>query len=475
MQLWSYIRSVFGSSGKGSVSLYNTETKQLERFRARGCNPVTIYTCGPTVYNRLTIGNLRAYVFADTLNRTLRSQQYAVEHVINITDVGHLTDDADDGEDKIEKQASAKNLTAAEIAESYTDYFLRDIAALNVPLDNYAFPRATEYIEAQIGLIQELEAKGHTYVIDDGVYFDTSTFPEYGKLGGLNLNTETQARVASNPQKKNPQDFALWKLSSPTESRQQEWDSPWGVGYPGWHIECSAMSRTLLGQPLDIHTGGIDHATTHHNNEIAQSEGAYGAPYARYWMHNAFLTIEGNRIGKSMGNAITIPDVIERNIDPRALRYLYLEAHYRKPQSFSWEALEAAETALSRLITLYTNLPHGTTQHAASIKAFNAAITDDLNMPQALAVTWEVAKDEAITHEEKQATLTYFDTVLGLNLSSPITQDDPIPSEIQQKAQERETLRKQGVYNAADMLRDEIAAAGYEIRDTSDGITILKK
>ena len=319
------------------IHFYNTLSKEKEVFTPLRDDGVRLYSCGPTVYARSTIGNMRSYLLFDLIRRTLEYNGHAVKQVVNITDVGHLVSDDDHGEDKLEKASSATGESAQDIAEKYTSLFKEDIAKLNLNIRGTKFPKATEYIAEQIAMVETLMEIGHAYKIDDGIYFDTSVFKTYGQLGGIDVQElEEGARVEINEQKKNPSDFALWKFSN-DEKRQQEWKSPWGVGFPGWHIECSAMSRALLGRQVDIHTGGIDLKTIHHNNEIAQSEAVNKKKFVNYWMHNEFINVEGRKMGKSLGNLLTLDQIIDRGFSPLSYRYWLMTAHYKTPVNFTWE------------------------------------------------------------------------------------------------------------------------------------------
>lgn len=458
------------------IFLTNSLSGKKELFSPLRANVASLYSCGPTVYSRAHIGNLRAYVFSDILARTLSEAGYHVRRVINITDVGHLTDDADTGEDKMEKGAREQGVSAKDIAQRYTQAFLEDIRALGVDTESVSFPRATEYIEEQIALVKLLEKKGFTYRTKDGIYFDTSRFPNYGALdhGGSKLREEAFAeigrRIAGNSEKRHPADFALWKLSPLGARRQQEWNSPWGIGFPGWHIECSAMARSLLGQPFDIHTGGIDHIPVHHTNEIAQSEAAYDVALARYWLHSAFLTIEDRKISKSAGDDIYLSDLRDRSIDPLALRYLFLQAHYRSPLSFSWDSLEAAASALQKLRriaqTIRSEAENGAVESDAS-RRIVAILRDDLATPSALALLWETVKDEDLEREEQLGVIEAADTVLGLGLLSEKAL--AVPDHILALVEEREAARAARDFSKADALRIHIEASGYRVEDGSSG------
>jgi cysteinyl-tRNA synthetase len=445
---------------------------------------VRMYNCGPTVYDFQHIGNLRPYVFADVLRRALMLWGYQVKQVINITDVGHLVSDADEGEDKMEKGAKARGQTVEELVQEITEAYFADLDALGINRRTITFPRATQYIGEQIALVQALEEKGYTYRIEDGIYFDTSKFKEYGKLGHTRLEgLQEGARIGETAGKRNPADFALWKFSPKDERRQQEWDSPWGVGFPGWHLECTAMIFKLLGRQIDIHTGGIDHIPVHHNNEIAQAEGATGKQYVKYWMHNAFITIEGKKISKSLGNTIYLRGLMERGFNPLSYRYLLLTAHYRSPINFTWSALEAAQTALTRLQRIFfEDLPKKGEATKIFIEDFTEAIGNDLDTPAALALLWDTLRDPLVTPAQKRGNLLFADKVLGLGLNRKPTASKTLsvlpvaslPEHIRERVQEREVARKNKDYTESDRLRDELKSEGYEIEDKPGGPSVRK-
>jgi len=470
--------------------LYNTLTKQKEIFTPLRNDEVRLYSCGPTVYYRAHIGNMRSYLFSDLLRRVLEYNGYNVKQVINITDVGHLTDDADAGDDKLEKAAIATGETTQAIAKKYTDFFLSDIKKLNIETRGTLFPKATNYIEEQIAMVQTLIEIGSAYVIDDGVYYDTTTFEKYGELGSIDISTlEEGARVEVNVQKRNPTDFAIWKFSG-KEKRQQEWNSPWGVGFPGWHIECSAMSRALLGRQLDIHTGGIDHIPVHHNNEIAQSEAVNKKKFVQIWMHNEFINIEGRKMSKSLGNLINLDQIIDRGYSPLSYRYWLLTSHYKSHANFTWEAIEGSHTALKRIHKYFIDelsVQEGTISKEYEQK-FHEFINDDLDTPKAIALLWELIKDDSISKEDKRVTLLLFDTVLGLGLSESdesltrLLHGDAqkllvgdVPKNIQKLVTEREKARKNKDFEIADKLREEIEKNGYTLEDTDSTQIILKR
>ncbi|MFZ1985693.1 MAG: cysteine--tRNA ligase [Desulfatitalea sp.] len=457
--------------------LYNTMTRSKESFHPIRPPQVGLYTCGPTVYNYAHIGNLRTYIFSDVLKRALIYNGYDVRHVMNITDVGHLTGDRDMGEDKLEKGARSEGKSAWEIAEFYTQSFKKDIQRLNI-LEPTVWCKATESIDDQIALIQLLEAKGYTYRTGDGIYFDTARFKDYAKLSHQDLEAlQEGARVEKNPEKRNPTDFALWKYSPQGVQRQMEWNSPWGMGFPGWHIECSAMSMKYLGDLLDIHCGGTDHVDVHHTNEIAQSEAATGKQFFNYWMHGAFLIIAGGKkMAKSEGNFLTLDATAAANkIDPLAYRFAAFQTHYRKPMEYSEEAIAAAQNGLQHLrnqVRALRDSGAASTIDAGYQARFLQAINNDLNMPQALAVVQDLLKSE-LTPAIKLATVFDCDRVLGLNLEKSVA-DKTLPDEIQALADARQRARKEKQWALSDQLRDQIQALGYAVHDTPQGMKVFK-
>ncbi len=399
-----------------ALKLHNTLSGQVEEFSPIMPGKVSMYHCGPTVYDYAHIGNLRSYVFADILRRTAEYLGFDAKQVVNITDVGHLTSDADTGDDKMVKGLKREGLPITleglkQLADKYEAAFKEDLKALNIKTPHH-FPRATEYLKAEIDLVQELEKKGFAYRLADGIYFDTGKFPNYGALGGLTPLKDAENRIDASG-KKSPRDFVLWKFSS---DEKLGFDSPFGKGFPGWHIECSAMSRELLGQPFDIHTGGMDHIPVHHNNEIAQSEAAYGTKLANVWLHNEFLKVNEAKIAKSEGTGITLAELKKAGFNPLAYRYFLLMAHYRSPINFTWEALTAAQNAYEKLKKTLERLDEGGQVNEAYKKEFTEKIENDLNTPQALAVVWTMLKDEDVANNDKLATLKDFDKVLGLGL-----------------------------------------------------------
>jgi cysteinyl-tRNA synthetase len=465
------------------VLFYNTLGREKQPFSAIKGRFVKMYTCGPTVYDYAHIGNLRSYIFADIARRTLEYAGYEVKQIMNITDVGHLVGDGDEGEDKMTAglKREGMDLTLENmqvLATRYRDAFVEDLKELNVELP-FGFPRASEHIPEQIAFIETLFDKGYAYKTRDGVYFDTGKFPKYGALGGA-AASEEHTRIGVNSEKKSSQDFALWKFN-----KELGWDAPWGRGFPGWHIECTAMATKYLGKTFDIHTGGIDHIPIHHNNEIAQAEAATGKTFVHYWLHGAFITIEGKRIGKSEGNAIRLYQLKDHGASPLAYRYLVLMSHYRSPMNFTWEALEGAHTTLYRALRIFADLPRGGSILAGYRSKFEEAMYDDLNTPQALAVMWELLRDESVSPEDKRATLLSFDRVLGLGFGASkhrneveklaVLESDELPPEIADLVRKREEARKAGDWPEADRLRAEILTGGYTVEDSKEGVKVRKE
>jgi cysteinyl-tRNA synthetase len=463
-----------------NLYLYNSLTRQKELFKPINPNAeVGMYTCGPTVYNFPHLGNLRTYVFEDVLKRVLTYNDYRVKHVMNITDVGHLTGDQDMGEDKLELEAKKEGKDAWAIAKFYTDAFFADAKHLNIITPNVVC-KATDHIAEQIELIKTLETKGFTYKTADGIYFDTSKIKDYGKLSGQKLSDLMEgARIEKNDDKKNATDFALWKFSPVSEKRQMEWPSPWGVGFPGWHIECSAMSMKYLGEQFDIHCGGIDHLAIHHTNEIAQSESATGKkPWVNYWIHGAFLNIAGGKkMAKSSGDFITVTNTfIDNGLSPLIYRYACLSVHYRKPMEWSEGSIESAKNGYHNLLNKVSGLGDkiGNVDEGLRVK-FLSAINDDMNMALALAITQEVFKTK-LSNEDKLATVLDFDVVLGLKLNEVIkkTGAEDIPDHVSKLVIERQTARDTKNWAESDRLRDEIKKHGYEVKDTGNGPEVKK-
>ncbi len=452
-----------------SVTLFNTLTRKEEEITQSTPQSVGVYSCGPTVYFTASIGNFRSFLFADTLVRTLRYNDIEVKWVMNITDVGHLVGDGDEGEDKLQMSAKKQGKTAWDIAEAYTAEFFQDMDRLNIIRPD-VLPKATDHIPEQIRMVEELEKNGHTYRTSDGIYFDTSTYKDYSVMSGQSTeDKQAGARVEVNQEKRNPADFALWKFSPTDEQRDMEWESPWGVGFPGWHIECSAMSMKYLGDLYDIHTGGADHKTVHHPNEIAQAYGSRGTQEAKVWMHNEFLQVDGGRMGKSLGNAYSISELIERGFDPLAYRYFTFQAHYRRQLNFTFEALEAAQNALKkiRLTVRQWDLPAiGSPEYE---ERFLNAINDDLDMPQAIAIIWDMINDNFVASSAKAQSLKRFDAVLGLDLMQYIATPLKVPEDVEKIMNEREVARAKKDFDKSDELRDKIKSLGYLVEDTIDG------
>lgn len=469
------------------IKLYNTLTREKEAFKPIKKGEVGLYTCGPTVYDYAHIGNLRTYIFEDILKRVLIYNGYKVKHVMNVTDVGHLTGDRDMGEDKLEKGAKREGKTAWDIAKFYELAFINDLKNLNILAPN-KYTRATEYIEEQIELLKTLEEKGYTYKISDGLYFDTAKFADYNKLSHQDLEQlQEGARVEKNDEKKNPTDFALWKFSYPNgisfdsaqdaTRRQMEWESPWGVGFPGWHLECSAMSMKELGKQLDIHCGGVDHIDVHHTNEIAQSEAATGEKFFNYWMHGAFLNIAGGKkMAKSAGNFLTLDNTfIKNDINPLVYRFASLQTHYRKPMEYSEDAMANAERGLEHLYNQVRQLSIDNLQSSINKdykEKFLEAINDDLNMPQALAVLAEVLKSD-LDDEEKLGTVLDFDNVLGLDFEKVLETD--LPKDIKDLVEKRKVARENKNWELSDELRNDIEGYGYAVEDSGDEMRVYKK
>jgi cysteinyl-tRNA synthetase len=456
------------------LKLFNTISRQKEEFQPLQPGKVGMYSCGPTVYGTPHIGNLRAYIFSDTLRRTLEFLGYEVNQVINITDVGHLTTDSDAGEDKMEKGARAAGKTVWEVAKFYEGQFLEALAALNIKTPT-CLPRATEHIAEQIELIEQLTTKGCTYETADGIYFDTAKFPNYGKLSGQNLDEkEAGARVAVKDEKRHPADFALWKFCvGENVDHAMRWPNPpsaqKGEGFPGWHIECSAMSSKYLGKTFDIHTGGIDHIPVHHENEIAQSEAASGQKFVNYWLHCDFMTVDGGKMSKSLGNVFTLADLAERGFEPAAFRYLCLQSHYRSKVNFTWEALKSAEKSLNNMRRKFQQLPAKINNNDESIDLFRDALSDDLNTAVALANFVG-----ALAGGNDQETILEMDKVLGLGfdkLPRTPTAYNPTPEQAKLLA-EREEARKNKDFARSDEIRAEFEKAGFEIIDDQNGSTI---
>lgn len=465
--------------------LYNSLSLKKEKFIPIKKSEVGVYTCGPTVYNFAHLGNLRTYLFEDFLIRTLIYNDYKPKRVMNITDVGHLSGDMDMGEDKIETGAVREGRSAWDIAAYYTDSFKEDLEILNILAPNI-WCKASEHINEQIKLIEILEKKAFTYKTSDGIYFNTAKFPSYNQLSHLDLNELKEgARVEKNQEKKNLTDFALWKFSPVDSRRQMEWKSPWGIGFPGWHLECSAMSLKYLGESFDIHCGGIDHVNIHHTNEIAQSEAATGKKFVNYWLHGAFLNISGGKkMAKSEDNFLTLDNaLIKKDINPLAYRFAALQVHYRKPMEYSEENLRNSEQGLKALVSQVANLGEISGQLDKIFKNdFQIAINDDLNMPQALSILFKMLKSD-LADSDKLAGVIDFDRVLGLSLITQANEfsrnieikEDTLAKNVQSLLTKRQEARNEKNWHLADSLREDINKAGYLLEDTSEGQIIRKK
>jgi cysteinyl-tRNA synthetase len=478
------------------LELFNTLGRRLEPFVPREPGTVSLYSCGPTVYAYQHIGNMRAYVFADTLRRVLRWKGYDVRHVVNITDVGHLTSDEDEGEDKMETGARREGRTIWEIAEHYTAAFMEDLERLRV-LPPTLWTKATDHVTQMVDFAKVLEERGLTYTLPSGLYFDTSTDADYGKLALLDLEGLREGeRVEKLEGRRNPSDFAIWRTTPPGESRQMEWDSPWGRGAPGWHLECSVMSIEHLGDHFDIHTGGVDHIPVHHTNEIAQSEGylADGEEWVRYWLHGEFINLKGAKMSKSKGGTVRVTDLMEDGYHPLVYRYLLLGAHYRTQVDFETTALDGAKTALRRLVERFARLDDGASAAAvtdyhqtvalmrtdagrAYLDELDAAVSSDLNTAKALAVVAAVARDDALDAGDASVLAAAFDAVLGLGLGELGADDLELAragvdvSEVRRLFAERLEARAAKDWERSDALRDELAALGVEVKDAAGGST----
>jgi len=451
------------------MKLYNTLTRKKEEFKPIKDKQVGIYSCGPTVYWYQHIGNLRSYILADILKKILIYNGYKVKHVMNITDVGHLTSDADTGEDKIEKAAAKEGKKAEDIVNFYWKVFRDDFKKLNITEPNI-WCKATEHIKEQIELIKKLEKKEFTYETTDGIYYDTSKFKDYGKLARLNIEGLEAGKRIGMREKRNITDFALWKFSEKPGLRQQEWKSPWGVGFPGWHIECSAMSMKYLGDHFDIHTGGEDHIPIHHTNEIAQSEAATGKKFVNYWLHGAFLTFKGEKVSKSKGGLYTIEELQELGFKPLAYRYFCFNAHYRSPLEFTLDNLSSAQNSYERIKNIISELKDDKKINRKYLQDFEKAINDDLDMPKAVSILWNLLRDK--NAEGKIGTIKKMDEIFCLDL---LKKDElKIPTEIKKLVDEREKARKEKNWKKSDELRDKIKELGWQINDTNEGSKLKK-
>ena len=460
------------------VQLYNTLTHSKEEFKPIDPNEVRIYSCGPTVYSYAHIGNFRTYVFMDSLRRVLKYNGYNLKHVMNITDVGHLTSDADTGEDKMEKAAKKEGKNPYEIAEFYTKAFMDDMHKLNIDMPNI-ISKATDNIPEMLEMVKEIIKNGYAYETSKGIYFDVSKLDQYPVLSNNKLEgQEAGARIEVDPEKRNPYDFAIW-IKAP-ENHMMKWDSPWGPSYPGWHLECSAMSRKFLGPKFDIHTGGVDHIPIHHENEIAQSKGATGQIPANYWMHCEFLLIDGGKMSKSLGNIYTLKTLAENGIEPLAYKLFCFSSHYRNKINFTFEGVKSYQKALERLRNGYEKHLTGTaTVQESKLKEyenkFHEAINDDLNIPLAMSTVWEVIREENKSVQYAKL-IEKFDEVLGLDLKNykKYQTKVDVPEEVQKLVEKRTLARKEKNWAESDKLRDEIKNLGYSVKDTANGVEIEK-
>lgn len=458
------------------LKLYNSLTNKKEEFKSIEDNKVKMYTCGPTVYYYQHIGNMRAYIFMDSLRRVLKYNGYDIKGVMNVTDVGHLTSDEDSGDDKMELASKRENKSPYEIAKFYAGIFFNDLKKLNIDIpENITY--ATKFVPQMIEFVKGLEKKGFTYRIDDGIYFDVQKFPSYGQLSQKDLTKTGNARIEENLNKHHPFDFALWKFVP--ENHIMKWDSPWGVGCPGWHIECSAMGKTILGDEFDIHTGGIDHKTVHHEDEIAQNDALAGHRVVNMWMHNEFLLVDGGKMSKSLGNVYTLSDLEKKGFSAMDFKYFCLNTHYSKKLNFTFEGLKASSNGYKNLKTLIKEHKNASNKTNDEIlqkysKDFLDAINDDLNIPLALGVIWTMLKNQEKSVDIYNLVLK-FDKALGLELDKEEIVSQVIPQEIVELAEKRLIARKNKDFMTSDKLRDEISNFGYEIKDSKEGYTLTKK
>lgn len=465
------------------LKLYNTLSRNVEKFIPIEEKRVKMYTCGPTVYNYAHIGNLRTYIFEDVLKRTLKYNGYEVDHVMNITDVGHLQSDGDTGEDKMEMGAKRENKNVLDIARFYEGEFLKDLKSLNIQVANH-IPRATDHVKEMIDLIEKLEKRGYTYIANNNVYFSIDKFEDYNKLANLSLEEMNAGnRVEVDIYKKNPLDFVLWFTNSKFENHILQWDSPWGVGFPGWHVECSAMAIKYLGEYMDIHCGGIDHIPVHHTNEIAQSEGALGHKWVNYWLHGEFLILDKGKMSKSSGSFITLNNLIENNIDPLVYRYYVLQSKYRKPLVFSYDRLKDASNSFeilkNKIKLINDNVDNEILINENIIKEYKNRflkyINDDLNIANGFTLLHEVIKSENLNNKEKKIIIDDFDKVFGLNLNELSDDKEKLDKDFVNKInlliKERQAARKNKDYKKSDEIRDYLLQNNIEIMDNKDNTT----
>ena len=458
------------------IFFYNTLHKQKELFKPIKESEATIYSCGPTVYKDATIGNMRTNLLSDTLRRILKYNGYKLKHVMNITDVGHLVSDGDEGEDKMIKSAKEEHKTPLEIAEHYTKLFFIDLERLNIQTPEVVC-KATDHIKEMLDMVKKIMDNGYAYETSTAIYFDVSKLDEYGILSGIDLkNQKAGARVDVDPEKRNPYDFALW-IKAP-ENHLMKWDSPWGPSYPGWHIECSAMSTKYLGEEFDIHTGGIDLVPTHHENEIAQNKGACGKIPAHYWIHGEYLLVNGGKMSKSLKNVYLLDDIIKKGYDPLTYRLFNFSCHYRGKLNFTWEGIESASASLERLREGYQNHLNGTEEVPDEVindleNRFHKAINDDMNMPLALSVVWKAVRCKNKSKKIAEL-LKKFDTVLGIDIDKA-KKTEELPQDVLDLLEKRNEARKNKNWEESDRLRDEILEKGYIIKDTKNGAELQKK
>ena len=454
------------------LKLFDTYEREVRELQPLEGNEIRLYACGPTVYNFVHIGNLRTYIFEDLLRRAITHAGFTIRHVMNITDVGHLTSDADSGEDKMEVGSRRTGMTAWEIAEFYTKAFKDDLHSLNI-LEPSIWCKATDHIEEQIAFIRDLESKGFVYKTSDGVYFDSRKLDNYGHLARLDIDGLQAGARVDQGERRFVTDFALWKFSNPNEQRQMEWDSPWGIGFPGWHIECSAMSARYLGDYFDIHCGGKDHIPIHHTNEIAQTEASRGTRLANFWLHGYFLQMEKSKMSKSSGDFVRLETLMEKGFPPLVFRYFCLQAHYRSELSFTWDSLKAANTSLMRLYDIAYSWGPPTEISEKYHDRFVEHLYNDLNLPRALAVAWELVRSSE-ADGVKKATLLAFDEIFGLDIEGWRPEKIDLPEEITSLLAKRDEARQSKDWEAADRLRDEINELGFSIEDSKDG-PIIKR
>ncbi len=469
------------------MKLYNTLARKKETLKPVKPPQVLMYNCGPTVYQFPHIGNWRSFLIADFLKRALNYLGYQTKQVMNITDVGHLTSDADTGQDKVEMEAKKENKTAQEITDFYFQAFVEDGKMLNI-IPAQVMPRASEHIAEMIQLVQKLEKKDYTYQTSDGVYFDTSKFKKYGQLSGQSTQEKKAgARIELSPEKRNPTDFALWKFSPKDAKRQQEWPSPWGLGFPGWHLECSALSKKYLGQPFDIHTGGVDHIGVHHENEIAQSEAAHNKPQANIWLHVEFLQINQTKMSKSRGEFLTIKDLVKKGYNPLSYRIFILSAHYQKKQEFSWKAMNQAQKNLEKIYQTARRLNQynhkGEKPKKINLSSyrtkFKRSIRNNLDAPKILATLFEFLNETNQLIDQKVINLSEarkildlmieWDRFLGIEIEKNINQNETVPARIKEMVDQREEMRQQKKWTEADLVRQKIKKLGYQVEDTDQG------